>query len=296
MTAPAAARAGTRTRAPAHPARARAALGEAVKRLASAGCETPRLDAEVLMAHTLGTTRERLLLDDPELDVGAAAVFEAALDRRARTREPVAYITGRRAFRHLELAVDARALIPRPETELLVEIGLELPAGASVLDVGTGCGAVALALKHERPDLRASASDVDERALALARANVRAHGIDVELIHADLLAGVPDEFDAVLANLPYVAECERGLLAPEIVDHEPPGALFAGPDGLSAIRSLVAQTADRQRLQLLALEVGATQAEAVAAIVREAGFANVNVEHDLAGISRAVVGKGKGNE
>ncbi|HEX4564875.1 MAG TPA: peptide chain release factor N(5)-glutamine methyltransferase [Solirubrobacteraceae bacterium] len=260
--------------------------------LAGAGCETPRLDAEVLLADALATSRERLLLDGAlELDARATRAFDSALHRRAGAREPVAFITGRRAFRALELAVDARALIPRPETELLVEIGLTLPAGASVLDVGTGCGAIALALKHERPDLRVSAAEVDRGALALARENARALQIEVAFVHADLLAGVPDGFDAVLANLPYVAEGERETLAPEILEHEPPRALFAGPDGLSTIRALLEQASERARVGVIALEVGAGQAEAVAELARARGFADVETERDLAGIERAIVAR-----
>jgi len=267
----------------------RAALADGAALLAAAGCDTPRLDAEVLLAHAAGTSRERLLLEQDELYGTVARAFESALARRARTREPVAYIIGRRAFRRLELAVDRRALIPRPETELLVDVGLQLPRGAAVIDVGTGCGAVALALAKERPDLRVSAGELSPQALALASENARALGIDITLRRADLLSGLPDEFDAVLANLPYVAEGERELLAPEIA-HEPPLALFAGADGLDAIRALIAQAASRERVELLALEVGAGQAGAVAALLRQRRFARVQIERDLAGIERIVVG------
>jgi release factor glutamine methyltransferase len=162
-----------------------------------------------------------------------------------------------------------------------------------VLDVGTGCGAVALALAQERPDLRVSASDVDCRALGLARENARALGLDVALLHADLLATVPDAFDAVLTNLPYVSESDRGRLAPEISDHEPPQALFAGPDGLSAIRALIAQAGARRRLGMLALEVGAEHAYAVARMMTDAGFGRVRSLRDLSGIERVVVAEGR---
>jgi release factor glutamine methyltransferase len=266
-------------------------LARASAVLAAAGCETPRLDAELLLAHALGTSRERLLFGEYALDAGAASEFARLIERRARAREPVAYITGRRAFRSLELAVDARALIPRPETELLVEVGLRLRAGASVLDVGTGSGAVALALAHERPDLALSASDVDGGALELARENAAALGIDVRFHLANLLDGLRDEFDAVLANLPYVADRERSLLAPEILRHEPPLALFAGADGLSAVNALIAQAAARTRLELLALEIGAGQADAVAARMREHRFERLEVERDVAGIERVVIGR-----
>jgi release factor glutamine methyltransferase len=270
----------------------REALEGAATAIGAAGCQTPRLDAEVLLADILGVDRARLLTDR-ELTVAGPAVraFQNAVRRRAVEREPVAYIVGRRGFRHIELSVDRRALIPRPETELLVEVALALPAGARVLDVGTGSGAVALALAQERPDLHVSGSDVDEDALALARANGVRLGSSVSWLRADLLNGVPDEFDAVLSNPPYVAEGERAVLAPEILRHEPGRALFAGADGLDAIRALLAALAVCERVRLVALEVGAGQAGAVAALMRDANFATVRGELDLAGIERVVVGE-----
>jgi release factor glutamine methyltransferase len=270
----------------------RDALDGAVTAFTAAGVETPRLDAEVLLAHVLGVDRARLYTDG-ELTVEGAAVrpYQDAVRRRAVAREPVAYITGRRGFRRLELRVDRRALIPRPETELLVEVALALPAGVSVLDVGTGSGAVALALKDERPDLRVAGSDVSEQALGLARENGARLGLEVAWLRADLLEDVPDEYDAVVSNPPYVAEAERATLAPEILRHEPPGALFAGPDGLATIRRLVAQLAARERVRIAGLEVGAGQAEAVGELLRAAGFPVVRAARDLAGIERVVVGE-----
>jgi release factor glutamine methyltransferase len=271
---------------------ARDALDGAITAIGAAGCETPRLDAELLLAHVLGVSRERLLTDR-DLTVSGPDVraVQSAVRRRAVQREPVAYITGVRAFRRLELAVDRRALIPRPETELLVEIAVaRLPAGARVLDVGTGSGAVALALADERPDLHVAGSDLSADALELARANGERLGSNVHWLHADLLAGISDEYDAILSNPPYVAESQRASLAPEIVRHEPPGALFAGPDGLDCIRALIVQTAERECVRTLALEHGAGQAPAVRELIAAAGFPEVRSERDLAGIERVTVG------
>ena len=276
---------------------ARDALDGAITAIAAAGCETPRLDAELLLADVLGVDRRALLADlmsgDPELRVQGPAVraFQTAVRRRAVEREPVAYIVGHRGFRRLDLTVDARALVPRPETEQLVEVGLALRPGASVLDLGTGSGAVALALKDERPDLEVTGSDLSEGALELARANGRRLRLDVRWLRADMLDGVPDEFDAILSNPPYVAESERALLAPEILRHEPSSALFAGPDGLAAIRRLLGELAERSRVELVALEVGCGQAGTVAGLVRVAGFQLVRCERDLAGVERMVVGE-----
>ncbi len=270
----------------------REALDGAITAFTAAGVETPRLDAEVLLAHVLGVDRARLLIDG-ELSVAGPAVrpFQEAVRRRAVEREPVAYITGRRGFRRLELHVDPRALIPRPETELLVEVGIDLPEALCVLDVGTGSGAVALALKHERKDLYVTGSDIGEQTLQLARENGEKLGLEVAWLRSDLLDDVPDEYDAVLSNPPYVAESERRTLAPEILRHEPEEALFAGHDGLRTIRHLIAQLAERERIRLAALEVGAGQVMAVSELMRAAGFPAVRTERDLAGIERVVVGE-----
>ena len=261
------------------------ALRRATARLGAAGVDTARLDAEVLLAAVLEVDRGRLVIDrDMALADEASERFEAMLVRR-EAREPVAYILGRRAFRRLELVVDRRVLIPRPETELLVEVGLSLAPGARVVDVGTGSGAVALALKDERPDLRVSGADVSADAVEVARANAARLGLDVTFVAADLLDGV--FADAVLANLPYVAE---GVELPaEITRYEPAGALFAGADGLDVIRRAVAAVAG-PTVGLMALEIGPEQAVVVEQLLWDAGFAEVSVRHDLAGLARVVVG------
>ncbi len=269
----------------------RDALDGAITAITAGGCEIPRLDAELLLAHTLGVSREQLL-SDSTLKVEGPAVrsFQDAVRRRSIEREPVAYIVGRRAFRRLELAVDRRVLIPRPETELLVEQALSLAGNARVLDLGTGSGAVALALKDERPDLDVTGSDISADALELAAANGRRLELDVHWLQGDLLAGIPGEYDALLANPPYVAYSERATLAPEITRHEPSGALFAGPDGLEVIRVLAEQLAARPRIVFAAIEIGAGQAPEVSRLMESAGFSAVRWERDLAGIQRVAVG------
>ncbi len=264
----------------------RDALDSALVALNAARVESPRLDAELLLAEALGVDRTALYLErDLRVEGPAVRRFQDLVRRRAVERVPVAYLLGRKGFRHLELAVDPRVLVPRPETELLVEVAVaELPHGARVIDVGTGSGAVALALAHERGDLRVSGSDVSEDALAVARANGARLGLAVEWLAADGLP--PGDWDAVVANLPYVAEGER--LAPEIARHEPASALFAGPDGLEAIRALVARAAGR--VGWIALEHGCDQGEAVRAQLRGAGYESIRTDRDLAGLERVTIG------
>jgi release factor glutamine methyltransferase len=232
-------------------------VDEAARRLAEAGCDTPRLDAELLL-------REG-----------------ADLERRI-AREPVAYILGRKGFRWIELSVDRRVLIPRPDTETLVEMALELaPDGARVHDVGTGSGAVALALKAERPDLVVSASDASADAVDVARENARRLGLEVSLAVARGLP--PGDYDLVVANLPYVREDEWDELAPEIRLYEPREALVSGADGLDAIRSLVGAAPAGT---LLALEHAPAQTEAVSELLAEP-----RTVRDLAGRERVTAGR-----
>jgi release factor glutamine methyltransferase len=268
----------------------REALDGAVTAIAAAGADTPRLDAELLLGHALGVDRAALLMA-PEREVTGPAVraFQDLVRRRSVGREPVAYLLGRRGFRLIELEVDGRVLVPRPETELLVEVALGLPHGARVADVGTGSGAVALALKDERPDLDVVATDVSQDALAVARANAARLGLAVAFVRGDLLEGA-GEVDAIVANPPYVAEADRAALPPEVARHEPAVALFAGDDGLDVLRRL-AREAGASQARFAAVEVGAGQAGAVEALLRAAGFVRVERHRDLAGIERVVVGR-----
>jgi release factor glutamine methyltransferase len=272
---------------PTVPATVREALARAAAALSAAGVDAPRLDAELLLGEVLGVDRGGLVLRarDP-VDGGALGAFDALVARRV-AREPVAYILGRRGFRRLSIAVDRRVLIPRPETELLVEVGLELPAGARVADVGTGSGAVALALADERPDLRVSGLDISPDALAVARENAARLGLDICWTQTDLLDA--RGYDAVLANLPYVED--GAVLAPESATYEPASALFAGVDGLDAVRRLVAVVAPRDDVELIALEIGAGQAGEVEALVSSGGFGAVSRRRDLAGHDRVIVGR-----
>jgi len=251
--------------------------------------EDPRLDAEVLLAEAVGWDRARFATEpEAEIPAKAARRFGEMVRRRLR-REPVAYILGRKGFRHLELAVDRRVLVPRPETELLVEVALEL-APRRLLEIGTGSGAVALAVADELPGCALLATDTSAAALDVAYANAERLGL-VERVEfwKGMLPPEPPRLDLIVANLPYVAESEWGSLAPEVTEWEPREALLAGPDGLDVLRAAIPVAATVA--PALALEVGAGQAPAVSELLFEAGFGQVETRPDLAGIPRIVLGQ-----
>ena len=270
---------------------ATAPLGEtlalAVEELESAGVDTPRLDAEVMLAAGSAMTGRRSIADPRQLiDLEAAERFDELVRRRVR-REPVAYILGRAHFRELDLLVDHRVLIPRPETELLVELAEDRQR---VLDVGTGSGAIALAIAQERAGVTVTGIDSSPGAVDVARANAQALGLEAEFMIADLVVGGP--YDLVVSNPPYVRESDWPGLAPEITLYEPAEALLGGPDGLDVIRRLVPATTEVLRPGgLLGVEVGQGQSRAVEALFERSGLRLLETRRDLAGIPRVVRGR-----
>lgn len=272
----------------------------AVGALLTAGCARlpgpdARIDAELLLAHALGCSRTRLFAY-PEAGVDAAsrARYLALLERR-RAGEPVAYLLGRQAFWSLDIALDGNTLVPRPETELLVELALVRGAAraADVLDLGTGSGAIALALAIERPAWRVLGVDRDPAAVHLARRNAGRLGLgNVAFETGDWFAGLEGRrFDLVVANPPYIAEDDPCLAAPGVC-REPRHALVAGTDGLDALRRIVA--AAPQHLSSdgwLLCEHGAAQGEALRALFAAAGLVAIATQRDLAGHERVTLGR-----
>jgi len=257
--------------------------------LEAKGSPTARLDAELLVGHALGMPRLDLYLHhDRPLTADELAAIRPLLRRRADL-EPVAYIVGEVGFRRLTLLTDARALMPRPETETLVEVALALlPRGGRLVDVGTGAGPIALSVRHERPDAAVLAVDASADALDLARANADRLGLEVAFAVSDLLADAPGPFDVIAANLPYVPDGDPRT-EPGVVRHEPHLALWGGPDGLDLIRRLVAQAPERLAPGgAIVLEVSDEQAAAVQALLAEAGFTEVERHRDLAGVERVL--------
>jgi len=267
------------------------------QRFAERGLATARLDAEVLLAHVIGKDRVFLYthFEQPLAPEELSSYRE--LIRRRLAGEPVAYLVGKREFRSLALAVDARVLVPRPDTETAVDVALaELaarPAGAPppvVVDVGVGSGAIALALKAARPEARVMATDLSPDAAAVARANAAALGLEVPILDGDLLAPVAREapFDLVVSNPPYIPTGDLPSLPPE-VRREPRLALDGGADGLAVYRRLAREALPLTRPGgAIVVEVGAGQADDVAAIFRQAGWEAPRATADLAGIARVV--------
>ena len=268
-----------------------AALGPAIDRLAAAGVPEPARDARRLLAHAAGIAPDRLSIHmaDP-LGTEAADRFAAALAARAR-RQPVAQITGGRAFWGRDFRVTADVLDPRPETETLVAAALEAPF-ARLLDLGTGSGCLAVTLLAERPAAQGVATDISEAALAVARENAERHRVAdrLQLLRADWWSGVAGAFDLIVANPPYIPVADLDALAPELRLHEPRAALTDGSDGLSAYRALAAgavrHLAPGGRL---AVEVGAGQAASVARLFAQAGLDPAGIRADMDGRQRVVI-------
>jgi release factor glutamine methyltransferase len=261
-------------------------LAGATDYLTKRGVESARLDAERLLARALGLSRIELYTQHDRPLTEAERDSARGLVQRRGAREPLAYVLGDWDFRRLTLRTDARALVPRPETETVVERCLELMREATaprVLDVGTGTGAIALAVAHEHPGARVVATDTSVAALELARENARANELDVEFVHADLLDGVRGPFDLIVSNPPYVERGELDGLEPEVRDWEPRAALV--DDGQT--KRLVAD-AKRVLEGWLVLEVHEFHAGAVAAWLEHAGYGGVRITRDLAGKDRVV--------
>jgi release factor glutamine methyltransferase len=266
---------------------------KAAQLLAERGIENARLEAELLLAHVLGIRRLDLYLQfERPMQENELERFRAVVRRRLK-REPLQYIVGHTQFRALDLKVDRRALIPRPETEILVGVVLDFvgDAPARIIDIGTGTGAIALSLAKEAPQCSVVATDVSADAAELARENALANGMDLDVRVGDLWVAAPQGcFDVAVSNPPYIAETERPELQPEVRDFEPGGALFAGDDGLTVLRALITDAPARLNAGgLLALEIGSTQAAAVVALIEAtSSFENIRVVRDLSGRERIV--------
>ena len=270
-----------------------AALAAAVDRLSDSS-ESPRLDAEILLCRSIDVARSYVFAHpDDELDELSQGRFDALVGRRA-DGEPMAYITGTREFWTHELQVSPATLVPRPETELLVDLALrEIPrkAGWRILDLGTGSGAIAIAIAGERPLCEVTATDISADALAIAWENVREAGLaNVECVEGDWTAAVAGrQFDLVVSNPPYVSADDEALAA---LRFEPVSALAAGPDGLDAIRTLATDCASvLVESGLLMIEHGAEQRDEVAAILGDAGWIDIRCHNDLAGLPRVTVAR-----
>lgn len=261
--------------------------------LVAAGIEPAEAARDVLFLamHALGWDRATLHARDlePTPDTFAAA-YDAAIERRTR-REPIAYITGRQEFWSRDFSVSPAVLIPRPETELIIEEALSL-AFATVADIGTGSGCLAVTLAAECPRAQVVATDISAPALEVARANARRHGVADRIAFRETpyLDGITGPFDLIVSNPPYVTDAEYADLAPEVHDFEPRSALTAGPDGLDDVRQVLGCAATRLRPGgLLLMEIGFGQAEAVSVLVNASSLALLRISNDLQAIPRIVV-------
>lgn len=280
-----------------------ALIADARRRFRAAGIERDEaaLDARLLAQRVLGWDAARLMTHGDEAAPAAfASTFEALVARRA-FREPLAYITGSREFWNLDIEVTPAVLIPRPETELLIEIALEHfdhPQPMRILDVCTGSGCVAVGLGREFPKATLVASDISQDALDVARRNLARYGVSArtQCVRTDLLDGIDGPFDLIVSNPPYVPTIDAPGLQPEVREYEPPAALFAGEDGLQIIRRLVGQAAAALAHDgLFVFEFGAGQDQAVEAIVEAVpALTLLEVKHDLQDIPRAAVARKTG--
>lgn len=270
----------------------------AAEDFAKRGSASPRLDAELLLASALGTDRVRLVIEsERELDAPELGVYRSLIERRRRG-EPVAYILGRREFYGLDFVVDKRALVPRPDTETLVEVALERTRSRSqygrALDLCTGSGCVAVAFAKARPTWRVTATDISTDALALAWENARRAGVAFSLsaLQGDLFTPVAGErFELVVANPPYVPSGDIAGLDADVRDFEPRQALDGGADGLDLVRAVVA-SAPKHLVPggVLAVEVGFDQAPRTRSLFEAAGFAAIESRRDYGGHERVVSG------
>lgn len=267
------------------------------RHLAEHGSESPRLDAEILLAHARGCPRIQLYTHfDDVLDEQVRSRMRDLVKRRAR-REPVAYLVGHREFFSLEFEVNREVLIPRPETELLVVEALDAVRGLDaprVLDVGTGCGCIAIAVAVNAPAARVTAVDISEGALAVARHNAERHNVSdrIEFRKGDLFAPLSAEppFDVIVSNPPYVATADSGRLPPDVERHEPEAALFAGADGLDTIRRIIDDAPPHLKIGgVLLIEFSPEQADRIAELIASAGvFERTAILRDLNRSPRAV--------
>jgi release factor glutamine methyltransferase len=260
------------------------------------GIENPRLDAEVLVAHALKMDRTRVIIESMRpLDPAELAMLRELVKRR-RAREPIAYLRGDREFYGLRFRVDARVLIPRPDTEALVDVALarthDLSLSMRLLDLCTGSGCVAIAMARQRPTARVLATDISSDALAVARENaLRLGAYNVALRASDLFAAIPERFDIITANPPYIASSDVPGLMPDVRDFEPRLALDGGSDGLELIRRIVDEAPRHlERDGVLAMEVGAGEGPPVRALFEAAGYREVRIDRDYAKIERVVSG------